>query len=782
MKGEMPSTTIRPGNHERVRRAAFPPDLDLSFAEEAIAKGYLTRERLEDCRRHLERLRERGVSRSIGALLLKRGDLTVEQYLDVLARREGGAGARGPEGPPRFVLGKYRVVRELGRGGMGIVYEAWDSLLQRRVALKVLKPQDPPSSRAVDRFRREASIGATLQHPNIVRILEFGAACDPVGRQLHFIAMEYLEGRTLSRVIADGATRDELLRILEDVGRAVGFAHRRGVIHRDLKPLNVLVDASGRAVLADFGVAQGDEFDTRLTTSGAILGTPANMAPEQVRGDAGRADARTDVYALGAMLYEVLTGSPPFPDETPPLLLQKILTEDPVPPSRRVGALDPRLEHIALRSMAKDPARRHADAREWVADLARVRRGQPVQTGPVRRSLRSLGLAIGLVALVVAPLMAGLRMSPSPERPAPTLGPRDREQLSEELDALLVGDADFAGALETWALPLLPALQRANRGEAAEELFADVAAALKNSRDLPLRSGLVHLAWAYQRARISRDPGERFEEAIRFFDAAVTEDRDAARARLWRGVARTLWSLCLVVVPGRSGPDPRSLAAAAIADLDAVIDAPSAPDAARVWRGAAHLIQGIVQTSRLADPTSSYERAIGDLGEAIRRDPACDEAWLWRGIARKCWAIREFLGTRDPRPAYEAALQDFDEAIRLNAARVDSWTQRGEARYLWATFAMPSRGEDPLPVLAEVIRDLDESIRRNPSQGIVWSTRGASKEACGRLRRTRGDEDAAACFGAALGDYEEAVRLDPGLAGMLAKPIDACVEILRPPK
>jgi serine/threonine protein kinase/tetratricopeptide (TPR) repeat protein len=779
----MPSTTIRPGNHERVRRAAFPPDLDLSFGEEAVAKGYVTRERLDECRRRYERLQRRGVSPSIGALLLKWGDLSVEQYLDVLAGREGDAPPREPEGSPRFVVGKYRIVRELGRGGMGIVYEARDVQLQRRVALKVLKPQDPPSSRAIDRFRREAAIGAKLQHPNIVRVLEFGAGRDALGRQLHFIAMEYLEGRTLSRVMADGASRDELLRILEDVGRAVACAHRRGVIHRDLKPSNVIVDVSGRAVLADFGVAQGDEFETRLTTSGAVLGTPAYMAPEQVRGDARRTDARSDVYGLGAMLYEVLTGRPPFPDEAPPLLLQKILTVEPVPPSRQVASLDPNLERLVLRSLAKDPLRRHADAREWVEDLARVRRGQPLQPAPVPGpSRRRIGIALGLLTLAIGGMVAGSRLRPSaPLPPALPSDPRVREQVCAELDALLVGDADFAGATEdvAWARRLLPALRCANRGEPAEELFADVAAALKSDRE---RSGLVHLAWAYQRARTSRDPGERFTEAVRLFDEAIAAKRDAPRARLWRGVARTLWGLCSIAVPAWNGPDPRSLAAAAIADLDLVIDGPDAPEAARRWRGVAFLVQGIVQTARLVDPTGSYERAIGDLGEAIRLDPGCDEARMWRGVARKCWAIREFLGGRDPRPAYEAALEDFDDAIRRNPGRVDSWTQRGEARFLWATFAMPCRGEDPIPVLREAIRDLDESIRRNPSQGIVWSTRGAAKESCGRLRRTRGDEDAAACYGAALGDYEEAVRLDPGLAGLLSKPIDNCVDVLHPPK
>jgi tetratricopeptide (TPR) repeat protein/predicted Ser/Thr protein kinase len=822
------ATSVQIGNHDQVRRAAFPPDLDLSFADAAMAKGYLTLGQLNECRRHHERLKRRGLSLSIGALLLKRGDLTVEQYLEILGDREAGA----PAAAPRFVLGRYRIVRELGRGGMGIVYEACDSHLQRRVALKVLKPQDPPSSVAIERFRREATIGAKLQHPHIVRILEFGADRDALGRQQHYIAMEYLEGRTLSRIIAEGTPRDELLRILEDVGRAVACAHRMGVVHRDLKPSNVIVEPSGRPVLTDFGAAKADELETRLTTSGVVIGTPAYMAPEQGQGKPDRVDARADVYALGVMLQEVLGGGD-----------------------------DPELKLIVLKSTATDPADRYPSAREWVQDLAKVRRGTPLEARRPWRWGRALAVA-GAVLAFAAAGVAVRRDRPLPEfreravETARLLGRqmneiledhwRDevdlaaatrelRERLRSRLSAVpdqptargllawLNGDAAEARLLlteaEAWqelamvemdqrrpeaailwstkalerepddphgvrtraSARFLRAVEISNRGGPAEEEFAEAAADFAvlpgKDRGALVSLGMVHLAWAFHRARSGRDPGDLIAESIREFDEAMAENGAPERARLWRGVARALWSLCAAMVPAWG--DARSLAAGAIDDLNALIDAPGAPESAWMWRGAAFIVKGIVQTTRLADPTDSYERALGDLGEAIRRNPARDEAWMWRGVARKCWAIREFLGNRDPRVPYESALEDLHEAIRRNPGRADSWTHRAETRLLWAKFVTAGRGEDPMPLLDAAIGDANEAIRRNPSQGLAWSCRGAARELRGRLLAARGSVGAEAWYAVALADYEEAVRLLPPLAALLSKPLGFCAEALR---
>ncbi|MBI2901433.1 MAG: serine/threonine protein kinase, partial [Planctomycetes bacterium] len=246
-----------------------------------------------------------------------------------------------PEPPPEGMwLGKYLLKREVARGGMGIVFEAEDPKLKRRVAVKVLKETEA-GAEEVARLHREAAIAAQLRHPNIVPIHEVGMVRDDADRCTHYIAMDFVDGRTFAAVVRDPAVaRGERLRMLEDVARAVAFAHSKGVVHRDLKPENVLVDTTGRVALTDFGLARSESFQTRLTASFTVMGTPAYMAPEQVKGLLPEVDARTDVYALGVMLYEALVGKPPFQADVPATLYDHILHREPARPTE----LDPSIE------------------------------------------------------------------------------------------------------------------------------------------------------------------------------------------------------------------------------------------------------------------------------------------------------------------------------------------------------------------------------------------------------------------------------------------------------
>ncbi len=262
-------------------------------------------------------------------------------------------------------LADYALIRELGRGGMGVVYLARQAGLNRLVCVKVLLSGPWAGEAEVSRFVREAEAAASLRHPNIVSIHELGQAD---GR--HFFAMEYVEGQTLAELVRDGPLPAErAARYVRDIAEAVDHAHRQGVLHRDLKPSNVLIDADDRPRITDFGLARriGAAPGGSLTTTGAIVGTPAYMPPEQAAPASapGAIGPRSDVYALGAVLYELITGRPPFRGETPLDTLVQVRTMEPVRP----GLLNPKvpvdLETIALKCLEKDPARRYESARAW---------------------------------------------------------------------------------------------------------------------------------------------------------------------------------------------------------------------------------------------------------------------------------------------------------------------------------------------------------------------------------------------------------------------------------
>src|ERR671931_180639 len=267
--------------------------------------------------------------------------------------------------------GRYRIVRKLGTGGMADVYLAEDQELGRRVAIKILNDRHAADDQFVERFRREAKNAAGLSHPNIVSVYDRGTA-----EGTYYIAMEYLDGRSLKELIigrgpAPVRTAVEYAR---QVLAAVGFAHRHGIVHRDIKPHNVLVSPEGRLKVTDFGIARSGA--SQMTEVGSIIGTAQYLSPEQARGTP--VDQTSDLYSVGAVLYEMLTGQVPFTGDTPLEIAMKHLSAVPTPPSELRPEVPHDLDLVVLRALAKDPSDRYRTAEEMDADLGRVLDGLPV--------------------------------------------------------------------------------------------------------------------------------------------------------------------------------------------------------------------------------------------------------------------------------------------------------------------------------------------------------------------------------------------------------------------
>jgi ABC-type phosphate/phosphonate transport system substrate-binding protein/tRNA A-37 threonylcarbamoyl transferase component Bud32 len=360
----------------------------------------------------------------------------------------------------RFGLVDYEIMERIGRGGMGVVYRARQHSLNRMVAVKMIRVGDLASPAALARFRREAEAAAKLDHANIVPIYEVGEhEANPflvmrlvegvsLAERLHHLALSgALDSSPGAAVAKTRAPQVKIARLMATVARAVHYAHERGVLHRDLKPSNILLDQDGNPHLTDFGIAKFVDQETALTQTAELLGTPSYMAPEQA---AGKLISRSaDIYSLGAILYELLTGRPPFAGQRPIEILRQVIEQEPTHPGLLNPSVDRDLAIICLKCLDKDPARRYRSALEFAEDLERWQRHEPVLARPAGPILRLRRWTVRNPAL--ATLMAGLVIGM-----ALTLGllAKAREEKRRKSIALAILRTETARQLqEIWASP-----------------------------------------------------------------------------------------------------------------------------------------------------------------------------------------------------------------------------------------------------------------------------------------------------------------------------------------
>ena len=642
-------------------------------------------------------------------------------------------------------FGRYEVLRTVGRGGMAVVYEARDPALGRTVALKVLS--DGADPRLVERLHREANAVARLRHPNIVAVHEVGE---------RFIAMDFVAGSTLADARRHMTTRRRI-EALATVARAVAFAHDNGVVHRDLKPQNVLVEAATGAVfLTDFGLARVVNADA-LTRSGATVGTPFYMAPEQVRGDREAIRPATDVWALGVMLYELLTERLPFAGVAPAEIYRAILEEDPPRPGRSG------LETVALRALEKEPLRRYPTAAAFADELDRWLRGAAVLARPtpvlsrswrrVRRNPLAAALA-GVLVLVVGVGCALVLVQRARERAETRRHAREAERLlaSPDIASLIAADrhAEMAGDADL--------RRRVNRllGQRALDKgdfnLARLALAACGDDPEPLVAARRDAELRRRRSRLE----------------AVLDDLRSGSTRRHAG-SGVPWMDDFVFECARYGDEQTvALLGEALAPLS------GSTQEERDLMIFAFRVLGRLDMDSAVAPLADAMRRLTDHALAVEcglalcntrrpgarapllaaRDRLGVNSSSWRAIARLLGRVPDPAETPEPRSAadfvargllrrekedLDGAVKDFTRALELEPGLAAAYVNRAVARI-----------ESGDPDGAE--RDCARALELDPSLADAHLNRGTA-------RRRKGDLDGA------IADYTRAIALQPQNAG-----------------
>jgi predicted Ser/Thr protein kinase len=577
------------------------------------------------------------------------------------------------------VIPGYEILGEIGRGGMGVVYKARQLALNRFIALKMILAGEHSAPQEVIRFLAEAEAVAQLQHPHIVQVFEIG---QHEGRP--YFTMEYIAGSNLERQLAGTPMPDRpAAELVARLAEAVQAAHERGIVHRDLKPANVLLTPDGTPKITDFGLAKRVEGGSGLTQSGAIVGTPSYMAPEQAGGQGKAVGPAADVYALGAILYECLTGRPPFKAATPLDTVLQVISDEPVPPRRLQPKLARDLETVCLKCLAKEPHGRYASARELAEDLGRFLRGEPVRARPVgalgrlvhwarrRPAVAALLLALLLLSVLGGGGLVHLRLEAARARAAEAEARAERAQERERLAQRSLEQVEDTLA-ENLLLPM---------GYDQQELTAADLRALR---------------------KLAEQPSERVR--LRFMEMALADPESAARLGRRCDVRA---HAAVGLDPGRrervvailhealKRPDSSWRIQETCIHLGVALDTPDKPFCGEGVRAGLELMAAVTEPARRA----ALATAVANLADWL----GPQEAARASGVACKI-LVKTMRKTEDP-----AALQDLAAAVAALAARLEP----GEAAQVARSALQPALNGIPRLTKsgeADTLKDLVEAV------------------------------------------------------------------------
>ena len=672
--------------------------------------------------------------------------------------REGDASA--------VELGKYRTLREIGRGGMGIVYEALDATLQRKVALKVLTDSAGSSEDARQRFVREAQAAARLSHPNIAAIF------DATGE---YIAMQLIEGPTLAEI--EWTDHRLLAGLVRDAALAVHAAHQHGIVHRDLKPANLMVEGfeqggTPHIYVMDFGLAKETALDSSLSTSGSILGTPSYMAPEQAAGRLREVDERSDVYALGATLYDRIAGRPPFAGEDVYQLIMSTVEGEPEPLERIGGNVDRELATIAMKCLAKEPERRYSSALALASDLDLWLRGEPIAARPPSATYRlkkymsrkrSVLKVSSIVALAVAAIASMILVPREMRALAGRESATKALTLASQVSQVLIDAKTYASAGD------LPS--------AREQLDLGISACRAFLAETDV--GDVH--YFLGRLLCAR---KQNGEALAELDLAIESSPQLKAARLLRGLLHAE-RVSDMGAQGKSGPEVQDLRSAALADLDHALGEARGSQSAerlyacgqRAWlRGDELEAERFFKDAIALDPfhAQSYlclSRLFLERGEEdLARFYATAFTDLLSGLRRTTLPSNS-TGNVQPNACYnpeglEGLCTDFASVGSFAPGDALSLCYRAQTNVrLAGRRAAVKEYEQALEALDQAILDYDSAIRLDPKRSEAFNARALCHyERDKRLTDAGNATEASNARNAAIKDLQEALRLAPDLA------------------